>query len=65
MSVKKYRQKPKIVTAIEYDGSNLEAIYDFVGTNLIGLKGISILKVGDFVVKLEDGTFGNWSKETF
>lgn len=62
--MQKYEAKPKIVWAEQYDGTNLDKIHEFVGTNLLSLKGINMLKPGDFVVNKE-GIFEVCSAEIF
>lgn len=63
--IKKYKLvQPKNIDAIQYNGENLDEIYDFVGTNLLSLKGINLLKKGDFVVKTDEN-FSTYDEETF
>lgn len=68
----KYRKKPVVIEAIQYDGSNLREIAEFVGTDLsmvdndINLSLVPVIKTlegdmliskGDYVIKGVQGEF--------
>ena len=68
----KYRKKPVIIEAIQYDGSNLKEIAEFVGTDLSmvdddvnlslfpvikTLEGDMLISKGDYVIKGVQGEF--------
>ena len=70
--IRKYRKKPVIIEAIQYDGSNLREIAEFVGTDLSmvdndvnlslfpvikTLEGDMLISKGDFVIKGVQGEF--------
>lgn len=68
----KYRKKPVVIEAIQYDGHNLREIAEFVGTDLSmvdndvnvslfpvikTLEGDMLISEGDFVIKGVQGEF--------
>jgi len=63
----KYRKKPIIVEAIQYDGNNRKELQEFVGLGLHGakdnmlaiqtLEGLLFAQVGDYIIKGIQGEF--------
>jgi hypothetical protein len=62
-----YRKKPVVIEAIEWDGSNIDEISDFIGLNstmcvndefvIPTLEGDMIARVGDYIIKGIKGEF--------
>lgn len=62
----KYRKKPVVIDAIQWNGENFQEISEFVGEYLIEteksiqiktLEGNHILSVGDYIIKGIKGEF--------
>lgn len=62
----KYRKKPVVIDAIQWNGENFQEISEFVGEHLIEteksiqiktLEGNHILSVGDYIIKGIKGEF--------
>ena len=64
--INKYRKKPVIIEAIQWNGKNLTEIDNFVGGS-IGIKGISLVihtlegdmeaSINDYIIKGVNGEF--------
>ena len=68
MTIKKYRKKPIVISAVQWTGENLKEVIDFIGLHLLtkkkheGLKiftleGVLEATVGDFIIKGIKGEF--------
>lgn len=71
MGAKKYRKKPVVIEAIQYNGKNEDEIEMFVGDALLGidgafdnpylyiatLEGTMTASKGDYIIKGVDGEF--------
>ena len=64
--IKKYKKKPVIIEAVQYNGTNENEIYDFIGDKILSnkqglliptLEGTMIASVGDYVIKGIKGEF--------
>ena len=57
---KKYRKKPVVIEAIQFDGDNMKECKEFIGNkydntlnypNVTTLEGVMAVSIGDFIIK--------------
>lgn len=61
----KYRKKPVVIEAVQWNGRNLEEIKEFVGDSMIyktyieikTLEGVYMCSKGDYIIKGVQGEF--------
>ena len=73
--IKKYRKKPIIIEAVQYDGSNFEELRDFMGElywNPLNecpliktLEGDMLVREGDYIIQGIEGEFSPCKPEIF
>tara|TARA_R100000951_G_scaffold40343_1_gene34185 strand:+ start:2008 stop:2217 length:210 start_codon:yes stop_codon:yes gene_type:complete len=61
--MKFYRKKPDVIQAVQYDGSNIKEILDFVGAK--NEMGFLFPFKTDFIVKNTDGSFEIYTEDIF
>lgn len=65
--IKQYRKKPVVIEALEWTGTNLDEVYQFVpphlrveeadGLHIVTLEGDHFASIGDFIIKGVKGEF--------
>lgn len=64
--VRKYRKKPVVISAIQWNGNNRNEVINFVGRSavfdrtglyIITLEGEMFASIGDYIIKGVDGEF--------
>jgi len=64
--VRKYRKKPVVISAIQWNGNNRNEVINFVGRSavfdrtglyIITLEGEMFASLGDYIIKGVDGEF--------
>lgn len=62
----KYRKKPVVIDAVQFDGDNFKECKDFIGDNfdntlnypnISTLEGVMRVSVGDFIIRGVSGEF--------